>query len=94
MIHHCKIQCHSVDPSTLDMIGIQEDPGMWLPFAFLLDVVIACKLTSDDEEEETYGCTTIFTEHGDTYVINTNYNKFNKLWESYVKGVEMKETEL
>ena len=27
MIHECNIQCHTVDPSTLDMLGLQEDKG-------------------------------------------------------------------
>lgn len=83
MIHECNIQCHSVDPSTMDMLGLNEDKGKWLPFAFHIDVVIACKLTSEEDDEMTYNCTTIFTDHGDTYIIDTPYNKFLKLFKEH-----------
>lgn len=82
MIHRCNIHCHTMDLEKAESMGI-EDRGKWLPFSFLLDITVACKMTSDDEDEMTYNCTTVFTEHGDTYVIDTPYSEFNSLFEMY-----------
>jgi hypothetical protein len=57
-----------------------EDRGQWMSFAFHLDVVVACKLTSLEEDSLVYNCTTIFTEHGDTYIIDTPYKTFQKMF--------------
>ena len=85
MIHACNIHCHTIDLEKADLMGIQ-DKGKWLPFAFHIDVVIACKLTTDDEEEIVHGCTTIFTDHGDTYIIDTPYEEFLTLFQMYHAG--------
>lgn len=82
MIHTCNIHCHSMDITQVDLLGV-EDKGKWLPFAFHMEIVIACKLTSDDEEESTYGCTTVFTDHNDTYIIDTLYKEFYPLFLAY-----------
>lgn len=82
MIHSCNIHCHSMDIAQVDLLGV-EDKGKWLPFAFHMDIVIACKLTNDDEEDVTYGCTTVFTDHNDTYIIDTPYKEFLPLFMTY-----------
>lgn len=79
MIHVCNIHCHTLDVDKMEMMGI-EDKGQWMSFAFHLDIVISCKLTSLDEDSLVFGCTTIFTEHGDTYIIDTPYDKFLKIF--------------
>jgi hypothetical protein len=75
MIHSCNIHCHSIDLDKVEMMGI-EDKGQWMPFAFHLDVVVAIKLTSQEEDSFVYNCTTVFTEHGDNYIIDTPYVEF------------------
>jgi hypothetical protein len=85
MIHTCNIHCHTIDIEKADLMGI-PDKGKWLSFAFHIDVVIACKLTTDDEEEMVYNCTTIFTDHGDTYVIDTPYEEFLTMFQLYHAG--------
>ena len=75
MIHSCNIHCHALDIEKIELMGI-EDKGQWMPFAFHLDVVVAIKLTSLEEDSSVYNCTTVFTEHGDTYIIDTPYVEF------------------
>lgn len=82
MIHKCNIHCHAVDIDKAEMMGL-EDKGRWMPFAFRMEMVVSCKLTSDDEETLTNNCTTIFTEHGDTYIIDTPYIEFERLFIDY-----------
>jgi hypothetical protein len=71
-----------MDLDRADLLGV-DDKGKWLPFAFHLDIVVACKLTTDDDEEVAYGCTTIFTDQNDTYIIDTPYTKFSNLFKEY-----------
>lgn len=75
MIHSCNIHCHTIDIDKVEMMGI-EDKGQWMPFAFHLGVVVAIKLTSNEEDSFVYNCTTVFTEHGDNYIIDTPYLEF------------------
>lgn len=75
MIHECKVQCHSMDIMTAQSLGI-EDAGKWLPFIFHMDMVDAAKMSSDDEDSPTYGCTSIFCKSGETYIIDTPYMEF------------------
>lgn len=79
-VHRCNIHCHTIPPTTLETMGMlpEDDKGKWLPFSFLMDVVIGCKLTTDDDEELVYGCTTVYTEQGDTYIIDTPYQEFQE----------------
>jgi hypothetical protein len=88
MIHRCNVHCHSVDPKEKDLLGLDNDTGKWLPFAFDLAIVVACKLSTDEEEELAYNCTTIFTEFGDTFILDTMYDDFIIKWEEYVHGVD------
>lgn len=82
MIHTCNIHCHTIDIEKADLMGIQ-DKGKWLPFVFHLDIIIACKLTTDDEDEIVYGCTTLFTENGDSYIIDTPFTEFQTIFQMY-----------
>ena len=82
MIHTCNIHCHTLDLDKADFMGI-KDKGKWLPFAFHLDIVVACKLTTDDEEETVYNCTTVFTDQGDSYIIDTPYTEFQTIFQLY-----------
>lgn len=83
VIHRCKIHCHTIDPSRLDILGMEEDPGKWMPFAFHMGVVVGCKLSTDEEELLAYGCTTVFTDNGDTYIIDTPYDEFEEKFVRY-----------
>jgi hypothetical protein len=67
----------------MDLMGLGEDKGKWLPFAFHLDIVVAVKLSTDDEDQISYGCTSVFTEAGDTYIIDTPYEEFEEIFVSY-----------
>lgn len=83
-LHDCNIHCHTIHPDKMDLLNIEEDQGKWMPFLFDLDIVVAAKLTSEDEEELVYNATTVFTESGDTYIIDTPYTEFFRLWKSHV----------
>lgn len=83
MIHKCKIQCHTIDPGQLDLMGLDEDKGKWLPFAFHMDIVVAIKMSTDEDDQIAYGCTTVFTENGDTYIIDTSYEEFEEIFFSH-----------
>ena len=85
MIHTCNIHCHTIDIAKAELMGL-DDEGRWMPFAFHIDIVIACKLTSDEDDSLVNGCTTIFTEPGDTYIIDTPYNQFMPLFKDYHSG--------
>ena len=82
MIHTCNIHCHTMDLDRADLMGL-TDKGKWLPFCFHLDIVIACKLTTDDEEESVYNCTTVFTDQGDSYIIDTPFTEFQTIFQLY-----------
>lgn len=82
MIHKCKVQCHTIDPKTVELTGL-EDKGKWLPFVFNMDVIDAAKLSSDEEDSPTYNCTTLFTSNGDTFIIDTPYEEFLKKFDQY-----------
>jgi len=83
-LHECNIHCHTIHPDQMDLLNIGEDQGKWMPFIFDLDIVVAAKQTSEDEEELVHNATTIFTESGDTYIIDTPYYEFFKLWKSHI----------
>lgn len=93
MIHTCNIHCHTLDLDKADLMGI-DDKGKWLPFAFHMDVVIACKLTTDEEDLLPFGCTTVFTDHGDSYIIDTPYNEFQTIFQMYHSDSTKESTDL
>ena len=82
MIHKCNIHCHTVDIDKAELMGL-DDKGRWMPFTFLVGIVVSIKLTSDDEEALVNGCTTIFTDSGDTYIIDTPFLEFQELFIKY-----------
>lgn len=82
MIHTCNIHCHTMDLDRADLLGV-EDKGKWLPFAFHMDIVVACKQTTDEEQEPVYNCTTVFTDQNDSYIIDTPYTEFITLFLMY-----------
>jgi hypothetical protein len=67
----------------MDLMGLDEDKGKWLPFAFHLDIVVATKMTTDEEDQTAWGCTTVFTETGDSYIIDTPYEEFEEIFVSH-----------
>jgi hypothetical protein len=87
MIHQCQIHCHALRPEDAEIMNI-KDEGRWLPFAFDLDIVSAVKMTTDDEAELVYGCTTLFTASGETYIIDTPYEEFIKIFMEYHFSVD------
>lgn len=82
MTHSCKVQCHAMDIKTAEDLGI-EDKGKWLPFTFNMDIIDAAKMSSDEEDSSTYNCTTIYTNNGNTFIIDTPYDEFFKKFEEY-----------
>lgn len=82
LIHRCKIHCHTIDPGQLDLMGV-DDVGKWMPFAFHMDIVVAIKLSTDEEDLLPFGCTTVFTESGDTYIISTPFEEFEQIFLHY-----------
>lgn len=82
MIHSCKVHCHTFDPDREESMGM-EDPGKWLPFSFHMSIVQACKMTSDDEDDRLYDCTTIFTDNNDTFIIDTSFKEFDTLFKLF-----------
>jgi len=87
MIHSCNVHCHSLSTTEVELLGI-EDNGKWLPFSFLVSMVVAMKQTTDDEDEPTFNCTTLFMENGESFVIDTPYYKFSKIWSTAIYEME------
>ena len=85
-LHECNIHCHTMTPDKMDLLSIEEDQGKWMPFMFNLDIVVAAKQTSEDPEESTYNATTIFTDAGYTYVIDTSYLEFFRIWKQHTNS--------
>ena len=86
MIHTCNIYCHTIDLDQAELMGV-ETKGRWLPFAFHMDTVIACKMTTDEENHDTFKCTTIFTDHNDTYIVDTRYLEVLKVFQLHYADV-------
>jgi len=82
MVHECNLNCHSMDVTKMEDLGI-EDKGKWMPFIFHMDMVEAAKLTSEDPDLPTFNCTTVFTKAGDAYIIDTPYKEFFQLFKEY-----------
>lgn len=86
MVHTCNIYCHSFDLEQPDLFRVNDMKGKWMPFAFHMDVVIACKLTSDEEDQDTINCTTVFTDQNDTYILDTPFSEFVRIFKEYHSG--------
>jgi hypothetical protein len=48
-----------------------------------MDIVVAIKLSTDEEDLLPFGCTTVFTESGDTYIIDTPFDEFEQIFLYY-----------
>ena len=83
MIHRCKVQCHTIHPQDMERMGITEDEVKWMPFVFSMHIIDAAKIASDEHDSDSYNCTTIYTTHGETYIIDTPYNEFFEKFEEY-----------
>ena len=90
-IHRCKVQCHTVNPSDMEIMGMKEDEGKWLPFAIDLGIINAIKMSTDEKGEPTYNCATIFCSTGDSFILDTPYFTMIDIWEEYVKSMWMGE---
>jgi hypothetical protein len=66
-----------MDIRTIESLGV-EDSGKWLPFIFHMSMIDAAKVSSDDLESSSYNCTTIFTNGGESYIIDTPPEEFFK----------------
>ena len=86
MVHRCQLHCHTMDPLTIESLNI-EDQGKWLDFMFDMDMVMACKRTSDEIDEPMYDCTTLYAYNGDSFVIDTDYKQFFELYTIHKKLV-------
>ena len=82
MVHSCNIYCYSMEAGEASSLGM-KDNGKWMPFMFDMDIVDAVKLTSDEEEDFTYNCTTIYTADDNHYVIDTPYSVFSRMFKKY-----------
>jgi hypothetical protein len=82
MLHKCNIHCYSIDEDIADYTGV-EDSGKWLPFMFSLDIITAIKCTTDEEEDLSYNCSTIFPTVGDIFTIDTPYTIMMSIWNEY-----------
>ena len=87
MIHKCKVQCHTVNPSEMDLLGINESGSKWLPFAIDLGTITAIKMSTDDKGEESYNCASIFTSNGDTFILDTPYHEMIDVWGKYINSM-------
>jgi hypothetical protein len=93
MIVACNVYCQSNEAQKMEDLGL-EDPGMWLPFAFDISIIIAIKQSSDDDSHMTYKCATIFTDQGDAFVTDVPYKKMLKLWKEYMEAEEEEENDI
>lgn len=90
MIHRCKVECRRHSEDTEKLLG--ENPSVWLPYAFLLDIVTSIKMASDDDEDFNYECTTIYIDDR-SYIIDTPYRKFEKIWIEYMTETPLNKEE-
>jgi hypothetical protein len=79
MVHVCKVLCSSDDAERLEDLGLQ-DPGVWADIAIELDHIVAIKRSGANPTDEYYGASTVYTEHGDSYIINVSFPEMLALW--------------
>jgi hypothetical protein len=88
MYHHeCKVYCHAITPEQAEILNI-TDSGKWLPFTIYLGCINAFKMSTDEDEDGTQFCTTVYTETGDVYILDTPYHEFSKVWKKFISGEE------
>jgi hypothetical protein len=71
-----------MDPEKAQSLGI-KDKGKWLPFTFKMHIVEGCKVSTDDVNDPVYNCTTLYTSQGDTFIIDTPFPIFSKLFKDF-----------
>jgi len=84
MIHRCNVECHKHDTLTQELTGDTE--SIWLKFSFLLDTVVAIKETSSDTDDFNYKTTTVYMDENRSYIIDTPFTVFEKIWIEFVTG--------
>jgi hypothetical protein len=87
MYHECKVYCHAMSPEQAEVLNI-SDNGKWLPFTIYLGCINAFKMSTDEEEDSTIYCTTIYTDTGDIYILDTPYTEFSKIWKRFMMSEE------
>lgn len=92
MYHECKVYCHAIPEEQAKALDMQAMPGKWLPFTLYLGCVNAFKMTTDDGDDETQYCTTVYTDAGDVYILSTPYAEFNRKWKSFMNDIDEEET--
>ena len=83
MYHECKVYCHSIPQEQAEILNI-TDAGKWLPFTIYLGCINAFKMSTDEDEDATTFCTTVYTDAGDIYILDTPYKEFNKIWKNFM----------
>lgn len=82
MVHECYLHCTSMSPEQLNVLGMEKDPGKWLPFMFDMDMVLSTKMSTDNEDDPLYLCSTLYTNN-DVFIIDTPWLEFSKLFKLY-----------
>lgn len=81
MIHDCNVRISTLTEQEADDLGLDViTTGKWVPFSFYTNLVVAVRLTEDDDSHVLFGCTTIYMDGMETYIIDTPYDKFRKIW--------------
>ena len=86
MVHKCRVQCHTVNPSDMDLMGIKQDTGKWLPFAIDLGVINCIKMSTDDSDELVYKCSTVFCSDGSSFILDTPYDEMVEIWSGFINS--------
>ena len=86
-LHKCNILCHTMSTSEMEVLGVKEDPGLWLPFILDLGIVVAIKMASDTKGDERYNCSTVYCSNDQTFVLDTPYSEMVKRWESFMNNM-------
>jgi hypothetical protein len=70
----------------MDLLGIKEDDGKWLPFAIDLGVINCIKMSTDESGEPTHNCSTVFCTEGNSFILDTPYEEMVELWSGYINS--------
>jgi hypothetical protein len=71
----------------MDLLGIKDDEGKWLPFAIDMGIINAVKMSTDEKGEATYGCATIFCSDGNSFILDTPYFELLEKWDDYMNSM-------
>jgi hypothetical protein len=84
MFHECKVYCHAIPEEHAKALGMDNPVGKWLPFTIYLGCINAFKMSTDEDEDGTQYCTTVYTDTGDIYILDTLYKEFNTIWKKFM----------